>query len=157
MILRTYETSTERLRAVADIIESDPEHWNQETWTSVPGSVPRRMAETYAGQDSRECGTTSCIAGWGAIVTPASAAPFNRFFTWEGTGRAAFGLSAELADQLFYTVPAEHVLNDVADPAPMANALRELSYLPEECRTWENEDVQQILADLRWAYTVDDE
>lgn len=117
------QTTTERLLAVADIIDLNPERWDQSCWIdtgdmAIPGGVYGR---------GMECGTTACIAGWAVILTPRPTdAPMG--YDWYWAGAQALGLDVDFAEYLFRaTLPLDHT--EVAD------VLRRLAKLDEGERT----------------------
>lgn len=115
------ETTTDRLLAVADIIDLTPERWDQGVWFAS-AHVEQPNPTDIAGQGV-ECGSVGCIAGWAVALTPRSAQ--NAFWrTWDVSGRQALGLSTSLAFPLFRgDLPM--------GPGEVADVLRRLAKLPE--------------------------
>lgn len=121
-------TTADRLRRIADIIDTHPNQWDQGNWVGE-----HCTPETAAGTAS-ECGTTSCIAGWAVrLAEPsdvqrlANAKPsWTVMGEWVWLGMNLLGLHEETALRLFYDETAE-----VVD----SNLLRRLADLPEGKRT----------------------
>ncbi len=88
------QTTTERLLAVADLLESRPELWDQRTWGE---DYEREMTPQDCAQ-LHVCNTVACIAGWGVRYSPVE---LVTDLSWSKAGAAAFGLSEDLADVLF--------------------------------------------------------
>jgi hypothetical protein len=114
-------TTTERLLAVADLIESHPTNYYQEVWWEDNDARPA----TVLGR-GYQCDTVACIAGWAVALTPAD---WN-YAGWEWTdaGSCSLGISVGLADRLFYG-------NFEAPVAEVVDILRRLAKLPEGERT----------------------
>lgn len=112
-------TSTERLLAAADIIETHPERWNQLTWTTVPGiDGPGQFAGKVAVWLGG-CGTVCCAAGTGVALTPPDQITATG---WREAGAQAYGLSADLARAIF-SAPYQ--------PTSMPEVLRLIATLDE--------------------------
>lgn len=74
-------TTTERLLAVADVIEQ-AEAWDQGDWFTLTPTEIKDWAELYEenssssfvvfhqGRNDPECGTKCCVAGWAIRFTP---------------------------------------------------------------------------------------
>lgn len=107
----------ELFRKVADHIEAQPEHYDQEMWWQ-----------------HKECGTTACIAGWGISLTKqqsldACAKRWDRMVqTWNGNpadvvrdeAAECFGLTDSDARLLFHASWAPH------DGLSVPDALRKI-------------------------------
>jgi hypothetical protein len=117
------ETTTDRLLAVADIIDLTPERWDQAYWFLIDDDEPN--LRELIGQGHR-CGSVGCIAGWAVALTPRSAAN-GYWLSWDVAGRHALGLHMSLAVQLFR---GELPLG----AADVADVLRRLAKLPESER-----------------------
>jgi uncharacterized protein YjbI with pentapeptide repeats len=152
----TYKTSTERLRAVADLIEEDPERHQQNLWLLVDGSMLTygQLTSAVDGGESEElvynpgwapaeeppvelhpCNTKGCIAGWGVAMTPLhddalaralERVPASTFDGWYAAGQAALGLEDDLASSLFHAS---------YNPANVSEMLRRIADIPEGERT----------------------
>lgn len=97
------DTTTDRLLAVADLIEFTPQRWEQRHHyfedPDTPGRDDERTRPYEVAGAVVSCGTTACIAGWGVVLNP-------RFQTvvglcWSEAGRDSLGLESDLADVLF--------------------------------------------------------
>jgi len=111
-------TTTERLFAVADLIEAHPDRWDQELWTGG-GEEAGPLDEEGRGGDCG--GGTACVAGWAVRLTPAGTLPETRD-EWHDAGREVLGLSDNLAEVLF---DAEFA------PESMPGVLRLVATIPE--------------------------
>lgn len=120
--------STDRLLAVADIIELEPERYDQHDWwddgIEDDGLLPR-MPWHIAGQ-GHACSTTACIAGW-AVALCDESIPINMANPWEVAGASALGLGLGLATLLFEAGVADRL----GTHAEVADVLRRLAKLPE--------------------------
>lgn len=56
--------NTERLKEIIAYIKANPETHDQNTWTNIPGNMPRVKKP---GEVTINCGTTGCLAGHGAF------------------------------------------------------------------------------------------
>jgi hypothetical protein len=128
------ETTTDRLLAVADLIEFQPDHYDQEVWWADTGATnpePYRVAN----RSRIDCGTTACLAGWGVALSNwselrSAAAGVVHDDAWTRAGAAAFGLSARFAERLF----SSHTHESLGDVSDVADVLRRLAKLPEDRR-----------------------
>ncbi len=120
-------TTSERLLAVADLIEAHPERWDQQTWADTSDDTP----ESPTGQVGRgpECGTTACVAGWAVRLSPSEL--IDGELDWEGAGAVALGLSPDLAKAIFagsyapVSMPATlRLLAGLAEPRTLLAAIR---------------------------------
>jgi hypothetical protein len=130
-------TSTERLLAVADIIEHEPKKWEQSDHYFANEQTTDDFVEPYdvAGRPPM-CSTTACIAGWGIVLNP----EFTRLhgLSWNQAGAVSLGLRQQFA----------HVLFDAdlhGEPAEVAELLRHIAKVPMGHRTLER--VEEILPD----------
>ena len=102
-LLPTYETSTERLLAAADLIEANPSRHDQTIWmTETARDAVDDLVEftpLNANEVMSRCGTAACAAGWGTALTPKVELVGCRNFI--DAGRAAFGLQGDLDVLLF--------------------------------------------------------
>jgi hypothetical protein len=120
--------STDRLLAVADIIELEPERYNQGDWWDDGINDDDRsplMPWHIAGQ-GHACNTTACIAGWGVALCDESL-PINMANPWEIAGAWALGLHMGLATALFDYGTADRLGSN----AEVADVLRRLAKIPE--------------------------
>lgn len=121
------ETTTERLLAVADLIESEPERYDQTFYFNTAGNIDVLIEEVIAGQGYVVCESTACIAGWGVVLSPAALTadyPKDGDDLWEVAGAEALGLEGTLAICLFdptFRMPIPEV----------ADILRRLAKIPE--------------------------
>lgn len=122
-------TTTERLLAVADVIETHPAQYRQRTWYDddfVCSGDPRVVhGRGY------QCDTTACIAGWAVALTPAEfqlPEPNEASEYWTDAGATVLGISGALARHLFNGGLR-------ASAATVADILRRLATLPEDQRT----------------------
>lgn len=132
-------TTADRLRLVADTIESHPEKWNQ--WNFFPddfqvdgdpyidspagaeGCVPLELV----GTGLEGCGTGCCIAGWACLLSPAD--EVRLYEDVVAVGARQLGLDAELANKVF--VAWDEIGLDARDPHGFASVLRHLADKPE--------------------------
>lgn len=133
--VKVLKTSTERLLAVADIVEANDERWEQGEWSAITNYDPTKIHERHT------CGAYGCIAGWGVAMTPKSA-PIDIYTHWREAGSIALGVDASLCADLFSGYLADDLRPDVRRRR-VAKALRWLATLPEEERTSE-----------RWGYIL---
>lgn len=136
------ETTTERLLAVADIIECHPEQWDQEVWCDSEDGFELPVTKAAGQVDGLlSCGTHACVAGWAVTLHPnATLADWtsSEDASWLHAGRESLGLHPDLAKALFqYDVSAS--------PADMADLLRHIAKVPEGERTFAA--VEAILPD----------
>lgn len=132
------ETTTERLLAVADIIELEPEKWEQSAWYFNDGegrNCDVCSPASVAG-DRPPCGTTACIAGWAVVLNPQFGALLGA--SWHMAGAVSLGLDHELALNLFDA-------DLTGTPAEVADLLRHIAKLPAGKRTIGN--LEAILPD----------
>jgi len=130
------DNTTDRLLAVADIIEFTPEKWNQGVYyygKAAYDNDDNRSPDHVAGREPG-CGTTACMAGWGVILNP----QWQRLtgLSWERAGQISLGLRRSLSYVLFDG-------GVEGDPADVADLLRHIAKLPESERTLEQ--VEMIL------------
>ena len=123
-------STTERLLAVADILEAAPERWEQDfwfveerdsdrsTWSSGEMSVDAFPAVTDA-HGRGVCGSYACIAGHAVMQTPLDV-PLPG--SWSEAGRVAFGLERDLGHAIFV---------DTYAPADVVGVLRLIAAIPE--------------------------
>lgn len=130
--------TTERLLAVADIIEHQPEKWEQMAHYFDDGGVGNddNLDPADVAGLSTACGTTACIAGWGVVLNP----DFTRLLglTWTHAGAVSLGLREHLAKVLF-----DADLH--GEPAEVAELLRHIAKVPMGQRTLI--EVEKILPD----------
>lgn len=117
--------STERLLAIADRIQFQPETHNQNDFFLVGGShtVPTLQAAGKAGVFAEEftCDTTACVAGWAVLYADpqevydilhreypgADEAKLLASEDWSTPGRELLGFTDSLADEVFYIFAGE--------------------------------------------------
>lgn len=116
-------TTTERLLAVATIVETRSAEWDQRYWASDGGDS---AAEWVGTGLTAECGTTFCVAGWAVRLTPPDILRFPFPSDWYSAGAHVLGLTDGTAELLFNS--------QCHDPGQMATALRALAALPETRR-----------------------
>ena len=126
------DNTTDRLLAVADIIEFTPDKWNQELWLEGPAFVDEPWPTLVVGRGV-ECGTAGCVAGWGVALTPR---------------RVALGLDYDMSGSLFSASLSERLT-----PSDMADILRRLAKLPEGGRTYEG--AESVLSARQFAEVFD--
>lgn len=154
--------STDRLMAVADIVESRPDSYRQGNWwTEYRTHSPSHGANWDLDPTSvygkalaePECRTTGCIAGWAVALSPQ---PEKHPRSWTLAGAAALGLSESLSAYLFSA-------NLSAPAAMVADILRRIARLPEGERTFTNmalvlsDEQLQLLLGIGIAPDDDDE
>lgn len=115
------DNTTDRLLAVADIIEFTPERWQQQVWFN-DGEESYDFPALVIGRGSQECGTVGCVAGWAVALSALT--PWGASF--ELAGAQALGITGYLADDLF-----DGGLALTLDHHEMADILRRLAKLPE--------------------------
>jgi hypothetical protein len=132
------ETTTDRLLAVADIIELEPEKWEQHHHYFHDGAEMDDDNTTPFEVAGREtlCGTTACIAGWAIVLNP----QWQKLagLSWHDAGLLSLGLADELAMDLF-----DCELR--GEPTEVADLLRHIAKLPVGHRTVS--EVEEILPD----------
>lgn len=121
------DNTTDRLLAVADIIEFQPERWDQGTWFQDAIDI-YDFPERVIGRGFPSCGTVGCVAGWATALTPKASLPHAR--TWDAAGRIALGFDWTLADAVF-----DGSLRMRMDHVELADVLRRLAKLDERGRT----------------------
>jgi hypothetical protein len=117
-------TTHDRLHAVADVIRSRPELWDQTMWDAEDETCDTTvdLLNCRVGVGA-ECLTPACVAGWAVrFLPPGSGVLYSR---WSSVGREALGLSRDLAGRLFDDELAE------LDHDHMADLLDALADLPE--------------------------
>jgi hypothetical protein len=117
------ETTTDRLLAVADIVDLTPERWDQCFWFLCELAEPQ--PNEVAGRGVT-CDSVGCIAGWAVALTP-STERTKYWRTWDIAGKHALGLSEDLSFPLF-RAELPMGAGDVSD------VLRRLAKLPERER-----------------------
>jgi hypothetical protein len=122
------ETTTDRLLAVADIIEHDPSKWEQmdHYYEDGDGRDDDYWEPADVAGRPADCGTTACIAGWGIALNP----NYTRLLglSWPHAGAVSLGLRDSLA----------HVLFDAdlhGEPSEVAELLRHIAKVPMGDRT----------------------
>lgn len=125
------ETTTDRLLAVAQIIEEHPEKWDQGLWRG-DCMVPDQA------HGLGECGTTACVAGWAVTLTPKHVVLRGDYYGQMGAD--ALGIEyAPLANRLFFSGTSGQRINGWRDATPhMPDILRIIATFPEGERTYEN-------------------
>jgi hypothetical protein len=98
------ETTTDRLLAVADIIDLTPDRYDQTFWFAIGDEDVTEQGTEANPPDvvgrGIKCDSVGCIAGWAVALTPRSGQ--NAFWrSWDVAGRHALGLSIGLAQPLF--------------------------------------------------------
>jgi hypothetical protein len=120
------ETTTDRLSAVADIIDLTPERWDQTFWFATGDDEACGWTEVNPSDvigRGFQCNSVACIAGWAvALSEPSTQNAFWR--SWDVAGRHALGLTHALAVLLFR---ADLPLG----PDEVADVLRRLAKLPD--------------------------
>lgn len=124
-------STTDRLMAVADVIEAQPDLYHQdEWWVERRSGAPLFMDPTFVygkALEERPCRTTGCIAGWAVALSPLA----RKIRSWPEAGAEALGISPTLGQYLFsahFEAPA----------AVVADMLRRIARLPEGERTIAN-------------------
>lgn len=137
------DNTTDRLLAVADIIEFTPKRWDQSTWfedhVDDHGYPDRVFGIGWADEEDVDCGTAGCVAGWAVALSPADIA---LRFDWYAAGSIALGLTRELADALF-----DGCLHARLTAEEMADLLRRLAKIPGDTRSVE--DAAEVLTDAQ--------
>jgi hypothetical protein len=120
-------TTTERLLAVADIIEHEPEKWEQTAhyFANSETNDDYVSPKDVAGREPL-CDTTACIAGWGVVLNP----DWTRVhgLSWNHAGAVSLGLRQQFANVLF--APDLR-----GEPAEVAELLRHIAKVPMGDRT----------------------
>lgn len=134
------KTTTERLLAVADLIENEPTKFDMGSFGDKDDPVDEAR---------NVCGTAACVCGWAIRMTSkatvrgiqeASAAVDGSVDLFEFVGARLLGLDDELAEGLFCGFGfGLHSLGE------MPGFLRNLASLPESQRTRDNADVSAWL------------
>lgn len=148
--------STDRLMAVADLIELRPHVYDQQVWWSQVNPLPGEAEPGVVygrGVSAFECATVACIAGWAVALCPRP----RTVDYWPRAGADALGITSQLGAYLFsahFDAPVEMV----------ADMLRRIARLPEGERTLANmrlvlsDDQLAALIGVRSTYTeADDE
>lgn len=148
--------STDRLMAVADLIELHPSVYDQQVWWAQSDPPPPGEFEpgcVYGrGTSAFECATVACIAGWAVALCPRP----RTVDYWPRAGADALGITSQLAAYLFsahFDAPVEMV----------ADMLRRIARLPEGERTLANmrlvlsDDQLAALIGVRSTYTETDD
>lgn len=93
-------TTTDRLLAVADIIEFEPEKYDQEYYAYEQGNNHREEPDVLgvAGLGSA-CGSVCCVAGWAVHLTPRE--QIHPAHDFEEAGAIGLGLTIDCASELF--------------------------------------------------------
>lgn len=121
------ETTTERLLAVADLIETEPERYDQGFYFDDGEDGDCFVTDVIGGKGYAVCNSTACIAGWAVVLSPETLIdgyPVDNDEAWEVAGGKALGLAGKLALCLFdptFRMPT----------AEVADILRRLAKLPE--------------------------
>lgn len=138
------QTTTDRLLAVADIIDLTPERWDQAVWFTCDLDEPQPPDVVGRGMN---CNSVGCIAGWAVALTPPSSR--NAFWkSWDVSGRHALGLTQGLAFPLFRgDLPM--LADDVAD------VLRRLAKLPDGERDLAG--ARSVLTDRQYELLISDD
>ena len=147
--------TTDRLLAVADIIELNPDVYRQGQWWSRVADGDDEFNPdpgTVVGLGP-VCGTVACIAGWGVALSTEIPAHFLRCEgDWDNAGAYALGLDYELAEYLFECC----VDTALGGNAEVADVLRRLAKLPLGERTIGR--AREVLTDAQYdALFVEDE
>lgn len=120
------QTTTQRLLAVADIIEQQPGRFDMENWVASGDEdqvVPTRPVLLAGLANDLDCGTTCCVAGWAIALTPRHQVLVE---DWTTAGARSLGLSYMFAATLFMAIYVEH--------SDLANCLRALARMSEKDR-----------------------
>ena len=123
------DNTTDRLLAVADIIEFTPERWDQGAWLIERSDFDvtvHDIPRSAIAHGVKECGTTACVAGWAVALTPEVQMPVTAVHDWEMAGAAALGLHENLAYELF-----DGTLSDYMTHVELADVLRLMAKIPE--------------------------
>lgn len=117
--------TTDRLAAVADIIEFTPQRWDQSTWFENVRDDHAWPALVIAvgWAEEEDCGTAGCVAGWAVALCP----EITHAADWYEAGAEALGLDRELAEALF-----DGCLHARLDHLEMADLLRRLAKIEGE-------------------------
>ena len=141
-------TPTARLRFVADILETHPEHHDQRVWwrdadNQGYGYDFDEVKGIGAAARPFDCKTAGCVAGWAVASTPL--AEFNRlvpdapngYMTWEAVGQAVLGIpDRQLSSFLFHSSRRRKTL---------IKALRGLAEMPQSHRTLDRAIKEKIV------------
>lgn len=111
--------TTDRLLAVAQIIDEKPDQWDQ-GWFDTLHDNPRD-----AQGRPEVCGTTCCVAGWAIRLTPQEQY-LGEWDEWLFCGARALGLTADAASSLFY---------GTSNDDPVSDILRIIATIPEGQRS----------------------
>jgi len=137
--VKVLRNSTERLLAVADIVEANDGRWNQEEWAQIIyESHATEHKDVLSVNQLHTCGSFGCIAGWSVAMHPKN---FNSKTSWEEAGAKALGLSLHLAEELFAGDLGGDYGHGTVRNRRVAKVLRHLASLPVRERTysqWEN-------------------
>lgn len=138
--VKVRKTSTERLLAVADIVEANDGRWLQEVWVARSFADTIREAAGFGADDMTErdlflavneahtCGAFGCIAGWSVAMHPKN---FSDETSWEEAGSKSLGLDEwNLGLRLFSTHLGGH-LRDGVRRRRVAKVLRWLASFDE--------------------------
>lgn len=141
--VKTVRGTTERLLAIADIVESGDDRWKQSTWGGA--------ASPEEAQKGHDCGTYACIAGWATALTPVNEKSLAGR-SWVDAGVLALGLQdvpkdseddpylpqwlfdADLGWRLERWNKRTKTYNDSTRRRRVAKVLRTLASVPEEKR-----------------------
>jgi len=126
--------TTDRLLAVADVVEFTPQSWDQGVYyfvDDVENNDDSRGPGHVAGRPPA-CGTRACMAGWGVVLNP----QWEKLtgLSWEMAGQVSLGLAWSLSYVLFDGGVS-------GDPADVADLLRHIAKVPEGERTLEAVEV----------------
>ena len=131
------DNTTDRLLAVADIIEFTPERWDQDTWFRNRELLDP-LPTAVIGRGAVKCGTTACVAGWAVALS----SEVKNFWPWEYAGADALGLAYDMANDLFRSsLPL--------NATELADVLRRLAKLPEDERTYDG--AKEVLTSGQYA------
>jgi hypothetical protein len=126
---------------IADIIEENPERWNQDSWIdNETGWIDSNNSAIIYNGTEYQCGTTQCVAGWAVLLnheglsedgSTDGALCFNDDYVisrfscedWISVGARVLGLSEKDAAILFQVTDIEYperfdmprVLREIAD------------------------------------------
>lgn len=146
------EINSKMLYTIANIIETFPEHHNQDTWVNCNFYLNDDNSSSVIYDGNRfSCGTTQCVAGWAVIIEngglkhqhPDGSLEFNNGNSLELSegsytdlayvyaGAEILGLEVDDARTLFMTTDIENyeafdmprVLREIADGATVNEAV----------------------------------